>query len=42
MMHYAKVHALSIFVKYLDLEKAFDKVIREIIMHWPQQKDGSF
>ena len=42
VLQYAKLFALSVFVLFLDLEKAFDKVIREIVMGWPQSEDGSF
>ena len=33
---YAKIMGMSIFVLFLDLEKAFDKVVREIVLGWPQ------
>ena len=42
LLQYAKLCSLSIFVLFLDLEKAFDKVIREIVMGWPQSPDGAF
>jgi hypothetical protein len=41
MIHYA-CFVLSIFILFLDLEQAFDKVIREVMMGWPQCDDGRF
>ena len=38
---YAKIMSLSIFVLFLDLEKAFDRVIREIVFGWPQNLEAS-
>jgi hypothetical protein len=35
-IHYAKAFALSIFILFLDLEKAYDKVVRELMFGWPQ------
>ena len=35
-MDYAAVNNLSIFVLFLDLVKAFDKIVREIVVGWPQ------
>ena len=41
-LQYARLFSLSVFVLSLDLEKAFDKVIREVVMGWPHCDDGSF
>ena len=42
VLQYAKMCSLSVFVLFLDLEKAFDKVICEIVMGWPQTAAESF
>lgn len=33
---YTRLSSLSIFVLFLDLEKAYDTVVREIVFGWPQ------
>ena len=33
---YARLAAQSIFILFLDLEKAYDRIIRELVIGWPQ------
>ena len=39
-LDYARLLSLSVFVLFLDLEKAYDKVVREIVFGWPQNMEG--
>ena len=39
-MDYCRIASLSCFALFLDLERAFDKVIREILVGWPQTPNG--
>ena len=41
LLQYAKLLSLSVFILFLSLETAFDRVIREIVMGWPQHLDGA-
>ena len=36
LIDYARALSLSVFILFLDLEKAYDRVIREIVMGFPQ------
>ena len=40
MISYAAVARLSVFVHYVDLVKAFDRLVREIVLGWPADFKG--
>ena len=40
LVEYAKADALSLFILYVDLTQAFDRVVREVVCGWPQQRQG--
>ena len=42
IVDYAKRNCLSLFCLFIDLSKAIDKVIREILLAWPQGYQGDF
>ena len=35
-LNYSQIYRKSIFIIFLDLEKAFDKVLRELVLGYPQ------
>eukprot|EP00973_Karenia_brevis_P094808 12424279-Karenia_brevis.AAC.1 len=39
VMLYAKMASLSVFALFLDLVKAFDRIIRELVLGWPDNCD---
>jgi hypothetical protein len=40
LVEYAKVASLSLFILFVDLSQAFDRVVREVVCGWPQQQQG--
>ena len=40
LVEYAKAEALSVFILFVDLSQAFDRVVREVVCGWPQQQPG--
>ena len=41
MIDHAAMHGLSVFVLFVDLEKAFDRVVRELVLGFPQGMVGT-
>jgi hypothetical protein len=41
LVEYAKADSLSLFILFVDLSQAFDRVVREVVCGWPQQRQGA-